>query len=154
MAILTATSTNEVQEVEWLHWLFVRDNRALSCDVDVRGDGLYTVSILPLWDSDAMVTQTFTKPGDALRRSSLNRRPGPSPCGCLPCRWNPSVKPSFASSRIAAGRNVAKRVVRGFTISQADSTVYTEVAETAASASIRVASLHICLPLNVRFMQA
>ena len=68
MAILTATSTNEVQEVEWLHWLFVRDNRALSCDVDVRGDGLYTVSILPLWDSDAMVTQTFIKPGDALRR--------------------------------------------------------------------------------------
>ena len=39
MAIYTSTPTNEVQEVQWLHWLFVREGHMLSCDVDVRGDG-------------------------------------------------------------------------------------------------------------------
>jgi len=68
MAIYTETAPNQVQEVGWLHWLFMRDDRAISCDVDVRGDGLYTVTVLPLWSAGDTITQTFTKPGDALRR--------------------------------------------------------------------------------------
>ena len=65
MAIYTATPTNEVQEVQWLHWLFVRDGHMLSCDVDVRG-GLYTVSLFPLWAPEDVVTQSFRRPVDAL----------------------------------------------------------------------------------------
>jgi hypothetical protein len=68
MAIYTTTPTNEVQEVQWLHWLFVREGHMLSCDVDVRGDGLYTVSLFPLWAPEDVVTQSFRKPGDALQR--------------------------------------------------------------------------------------
>jgi hypothetical protein len=70
MAILTATSANEVREVDWLHWLFIRDNRALSCDVDVRGDGAYAVSLLPLWKQGEATTETFARPGEAMRRHS------------------------------------------------------------------------------------
>jgi hypothetical protein len=68
MAIFTTASNNEVREVEWLHWLFIRGNQALSCDVDVRGEGLYGVSLFPLWNSGEATTETFTRPGEALRR--------------------------------------------------------------------------------------
>lgn len=68
MAIFTKTSSNEVREVEWLHWLFIRGNQALSCDVDVRGDGAYAVSLLPLWAAGEPTTETFAKPGEAMRR--------------------------------------------------------------------------------------
>jgi hypothetical protein len=34
----------------------------------VRGDGFYTVSVFPLWEPADTITQTFPKPGDALRR--------------------------------------------------------------------------------------
>ena len=68
MAIYTATPANEVQEVQWLHWLFVRDGHMLSCDVDVRGDGLYTVTLFPLWSPEDVVTQSFRRPGEALQR--------------------------------------------------------------------------------------
>ena len=68
MAIFTKTSSNEVREVEWLHWLFIRGNQALSCDVDVRGDGFYAVSLFPLWRAGEATTETFTRPGEALRR--------------------------------------------------------------------------------------
>jgi hypothetical protein len=68
MAIFTKTSTNEVREVEWLHWLFIRGHQALSCDVDVRGDGFYAVSLFPLWRAGEATIETFTRPGEALRR--------------------------------------------------------------------------------------
>jgi len=68
MAIYTATPTNEVQEVQWLHWLFVREGHMLSCDVDVRGDGLYRVSLFPLWAPEDVVIQSFHRPAEALQR--------------------------------------------------------------------------------------
>ena len=68
MAIYTSTPANEVQEVQWLHWLFVREGHMLSCDVDVRGDGLYRVSLFPLWAPDDVVTQSFQRPAEALTR--------------------------------------------------------------------------------------
>jgi hypothetical protein len=40
MAMFTPTPAG-TQKVDWLHWLYVRGNRAISCDVDVRGDGVY-----------------------------------------------------------------------------------------------------------------
>jgi hypothetical protein len=68
MAIYTSTPANDVQEVQWLHWLFVREGHMLSCDVDVRGDGLYRVSLFPLWAPEDVVTQSFQRPGEALQR--------------------------------------------------------------------------------------
>ena len=67
MAILTPTQAGP-QKVEWLHWLYVRGDRAISCDIDVRGKGVYAVTLLPLWAPEDRVTETFKKPGDALRR--------------------------------------------------------------------------------------
>ena len=65
---LAVPATRQRHEVEWLHWLFVRDGKALCCDVDTNGDGLYTVSLLPLWNSDDNVTETFATPHEAMRR--------------------------------------------------------------------------------------
>ena len=70
MAIYTSTPANEVQEVQWLHWLFVREGHMLSCDVDVRGDGLYRVSLFPLWAPADVVTQSFQSPAEALTRKA------------------------------------------------------------------------------------
>lgn len=66
MAIFTRTRANAVEEVDWLHWLFVRDDRAISCDVEQRGD-VYAVSVSPLWGAAEGTVQTFARPADALR---------------------------------------------------------------------------------------
>jgi hypothetical protein len=67
MAILASTAGGGVQKVEWLHWLFVRGDRAISCDVDVRGDGLYTVTLFPLWVPDEQISESFARPAQAMR---------------------------------------------------------------------------------------
>jgi hypothetical protein len=67
MAMFTPTAAG-VQKVEWLHWLYVRGNRAISCDVDVRGDGIYGLTLLPLWSPEDQITETFRRPAEALRR--------------------------------------------------------------------------------------
>jgi len=75
MAILTATRDAGVQQVEWLHWLFVHGDRAISCDVEVRGDGVYTVTLFPLWAPEDQINEIFARPGDAMRRhSDITRR--------------------------------------------------------------------------------
>jgi hypothetical protein len=68
MAILTRNSQDEVHEVEWLHWLFIRGEQVLSCDVDVRGNGVYAVSLFPFWKSSEATTEMFRRPAEALRR--------------------------------------------------------------------------------------
>jgi hypothetical protein len=69
MTTLALTTGDEtLQHAEWLHWLFVREGRAISCGVDVRGDGFYTVTLLPLWGGDENLTEVFETAGDALRR--------------------------------------------------------------------------------------
>jgi hypothetical protein len=68
MAIPNPTRYAGGRKAEWLHWLYVRGNHALSCDVDVRGEGVYVLTLLPLWSPEDEVTETFRRPGDALRR--------------------------------------------------------------------------------------
>jgi hypothetical protein len=67
MAMLTPKRAG-AQKVEWLHWLYIRGNRAMSCDVEVRGDGLYSLTLLPLWSHEDRIVETFVRPADALRR--------------------------------------------------------------------------------------
>ena len=75
MAILTSTPGAGVQKVEWLHWLFVRGEHAISCDVDVRGESVYAVTLFPLWSPEDLVTETFPRPGDAMRwHAAMTRR--------------------------------------------------------------------------------
>ena len=69
MAILTPTPAG-TEKVDWLHWLYVRGNQAISCDVDVRGTGVYALTLMPLWSPDEKITETFRRPADALRRHS------------------------------------------------------------------------------------
>jgi hypothetical protein len=64
----SVTSTPHVRAAQFLHWLFVRDGRALSCSVWTRTDLTCAVHIVPLWESDAEVIETFSRPKDALRR--------------------------------------------------------------------------------------
>ena len=56
------------RDVEWFHCLFVRDGRVISCGVDTRGDGVYTVSVFRLWTTDEPQTEMFLSPGEALKR--------------------------------------------------------------------------------------
>lgn len=75
MAILTATHDAGIQKVEWLHWLFMRGDRAISCDVDERGNGMYAVTLFPLWAPEEQITETFARPGDAMRwHADMTRR--------------------------------------------------------------------------------
>lgn len=75
MAILTEARDGGIQRVEWLHWLFMKGERAISCDVDDRGDGVYAVTLFPLWSPEDQVTETFLRPGEALRwHAEMTRR--------------------------------------------------------------------------------
>jgi len=68
MALLTPTQAAP-QQAEWLHWLFVRGNLALSCDLEVRGER-YALTLLPLWAPDDRITEVFGRPADAMRRQA------------------------------------------------------------------------------------
>ena len=75
MAILTSTHGGGVQKAEWLHWLFVRGDRALSCDIDVRADDVYAVTLFPLWAPEDQIAETFSRPVEALRwHADMTRR--------------------------------------------------------------------------------
>lgn len=54
-------------KVDWLHWLFVREGRTMSCGLEAR-DGLYTLSLVPLWKGDGAWTESFDNIEDAVRR--------------------------------------------------------------------------------------
>lgn len=68
MTSRSARAKRQQPNIEWLHWLFVRDRHALSCDVDVSADGLYTINLIPLWIPDGHITETFDSPDDAMHR--------------------------------------------------------------------------------------
>jgi hypothetical protein len=59
---------SETRAASVLHWLFRRDSRALSCDVSVDGDEQFVVRVIPLWDDDTSIVETFKRPIDALQR--------------------------------------------------------------------------------------
>ena len=66
MALLTRTQAVPPQ-AEWLHWLYVRGNHTISCNVDLR-EGRYALTLLPLWSPATQITETFRGPADAMRR--------------------------------------------------------------------------------------
>jgi hypothetical protein len=66
MALLTPTQAAP-RQAEWLHWLYVRGNLAMSCDLEVRGER-YVLTLLPLWSPEDQVMEIFRKPADAMRR--------------------------------------------------------------------------------------
>ena len=51
-----------------LHWLFCRETRALSCDVSMDGESKYVVHVIPLWDAELSIIETFRSPTDAFER--------------------------------------------------------------------------------------
>jgi hypothetical protein len=74
MATPTAVP-NAALAAKWLHWLFVRGDRAVSCGIDVRTDGTLIVSLVPLWSPDDQITETFINPADAVRwQETMTRR--------------------------------------------------------------------------------
>lgn len=64
----TASAIRRQPDIQWVHWLFVRDRRAISCHVDASAEGLYTISVIPLWTSEGHLTETFVSPEEAMRR--------------------------------------------------------------------------------------
>lgn len=74
MANPTAPRRN-VPKAEWLHWLFVRDNQTLSCEIAIEGDGSYTVTLSPLSPAGDQITETFSRPAEAVRwHANMTRR--------------------------------------------------------------------------------
>ncbi len=67
MAMLTSTQARP-QQVDWLHWLYLRGNRALSLGVDLRGERKYVLTLLPLWSPEDQITESFSRLVDAQRR--------------------------------------------------------------------------------------
>jgi len=53
---------------EFLHWIFQRDGRTLSCSISIGDDLACTLHILPLWGGLAETIEKFTRPVDAIRR--------------------------------------------------------------------------------------
>lgn len=75
MAIFTATPDGDVTKAEWLHWLYAQGGRAMSCSLDVRGDGSYITTVIPLWSPDDQIIEKFDRPGDAMRwLEAMSRR--------------------------------------------------------------------------------
>ena len=64
----TFPSPATTREQDWLHCLFMRDGRTISCGVDSRGDGTYSVNVLRLWETGEHSSENFADPEDALRR--------------------------------------------------------------------------------------
>jgi hypothetical protein len=67
MTGFTAIPGTGVASAEWLHWLFVQGHRAISCSLEVRGDGRYVASLVPLWSPDDDITEVFRRPDDAIQ---------------------------------------------------------------------------------------
>jgi hypothetical protein len=75
MAILTAIPRARVPKTQWLHWLFVQDERVISCSLDVRADGIHVATLVPLWAPDDQITESFSRPADALQwQESMTQR--------------------------------------------------------------------------------
>ena len=51
-----------------LRWIFVRNGRALTCEVSVNGSQCYDVSVVPHWDVASTAIEAYPSPSKALRR--------------------------------------------------------------------------------------
>jgi hypothetical protein len=51
-----------------LRWVFQRDAKTITCEVDVLGPRSYDVSLVPHWDVSASIVQHFDAPQGALLR--------------------------------------------------------------------------------------
>jgi hypothetical protein len=51
-----------------LRWVFQRQAKAVTCEVDVLGNGSYDVYVVPHWDVSSSLVQHFTAPAGALLR--------------------------------------------------------------------------------------
>jgi hypothetical protein len=71
MTMLTAKRGAGPAKAKWLHWLFVQGDRAISCSLDIRGDGSYAASLIPLWSPEDEITETFRQPDEALQWQQL-----------------------------------------------------------------------------------
>lgn len=56
----------ERAKAEWLHWLYVRGDQAISCTIDACGDGFFVAALIPLWSSGDATIEMFRRPADAL----------------------------------------------------------------------------------------
>lgn len=74
MAIFTATPEGGVTRSDWLHWLYAHGSRTISCSLDVRGDGSYVATMIPLWSPEDQVIEKFRRPGDAMRWHEMTGR--------------------------------------------------------------------------------
>lgn len=67
MSVLQNPRARQVRQVHWLHRLFVKGDYALSCDVDVRGDGTFVATLFPLWEPGDQVTELFQRQAEAMQ---------------------------------------------------------------------------------------
>ncbi len=56
------------QPAEPLSWVLVRDGQALSCGVFAHSSGTFSVHLVPLWDCDLAIVETFDDVSDAFER--------------------------------------------------------------------------------------
>jgi hypothetical protein len=66
MENLSAVSGAGTAPAEWLHWLFRRGDRVISCSYDVRRDGTLAVTLVPLWSPRDQTVQTFLRAAGAV----------------------------------------------------------------------------------------
>ena len=65
MAMPHAARRADRAKADWLHWLFVQGDRAISCSLDVCRDGTCMLTIVPLWSPDDQQVEMFLRPADA-----------------------------------------------------------------------------------------
>jgi predicted membrane-bound spermidine synthase len=51
-----------------VRWVFRRDGRAITCEVNAHGTQAYDVVLIPHWDPSAAVIERFNRPFRALER--------------------------------------------------------------------------------------
>ena len=67
MAIPHAASRAGAAKAQWLHWLFVQGERVVSCSLDVRANGTYVVTLVPLWSPEDQIGEIFLRAADAVQ---------------------------------------------------------------------------------------
>ncbi len=56
------------EPVEVLRWVFLRDSRALTCELRMNGRFSHDVCVVPHWNIGDSVVERFRRPADALQR--------------------------------------------------------------------------------------
>jgi hypothetical protein len=67
MAILQTAPSAGWAKAEWLHWLFVQDERAISCSLDVHADGTCAVTLVPVWAPEERIREMFLSTAEAVQ---------------------------------------------------------------------------------------